>query len=696
MTLRLALLAGAAAMLPLSVSAQDADPVLTQAEVETTRGVRAQGADAPGRIKQFLRAQGADEATVGSLVVTRKHQGRAGVEHLTFEQRVDGKRVVGGLVKASVGADGALIAVSERIAKKTRVTGRAALTAERAVALAVRTNHPGKDTAPGQLKKDGNVTSFAAGTDFHVPPTAEEVVVARKSGQMEPGWLVTTWTEDDNKLIETVIDARGKIVSTELRTAEDSYNVFADHPGVSSQQVVSNPANATASPNGWLSGVTQYATLITGNNARAYLDTNNSNTPDTPSRVVSDGNFVTAANLGQQPSTTQNREVAVQNLFYLNNLIHDELYAHGFTESAGNFQENNFGRGGAGSDSVEAQAQDGGGTNNANMATPADGSNPRMQMYVWTRTTPQRDGDLDSDIVWHEYGHGLTWRMIGSMSGSISGAIGEGMSDVLAIVKNDQPVVGEYSYNSSTGIRRYSYEGYPLTLGDFTGSSVHSDGEIYAATLWDLWKAYKAAGLGEAEMMGDVVEGMNFTAPGPDYLDMRNGILDAAPADRDCMVWKSFAKFGMGEGASMTAGRFSVSVTESFAEPAACTGGGGGGGEPPVASTLTSLSVTSAAAGRKNWNATASFSTDQGGAVVGYRWSSGTTGTCTTDGSGACTAVSPNYSNGSRASVTFTVETIDGQTATSGNGTALSQTVNAPTSGGGGDGGGGKGPKKGR
>ena len=42
-----------------------------------------------------------------------------------------------------------------------------------------------------------------------------------------------------------------------------------------------------------------------------------------------------------------------------------------------------------------------------------------------------RDGDLDSDIVWHEYGHGLTWRMIGKMSGPLGGAIGEGMADVL-------------------------------------------------------------------------------------------------------------------------------------------------------------------------------------------------------------------------------------------------------------------------
>src|SRR5262249_51906998 len=39
--------------------------------------------------------------------------------------------------------------------------------------------------------------------------------------------------------------------------------------------------------------------------------------------------------------------------------------------------------GGAGGDSVNADAQDGSGFNNANFDTPPDGSRPRMQMYVW-------------------------------------------------------------------------------------------------------------------------------------------------------------------------------------------------------------------------------------------------------------------------------------------------------------------------
>ena len=126
-------------------------------------------------------------------------------------------------------------------------------------------------------------------------------------------------------------------------------------------------------------------------------------------------------------------------------------------------------------------------------------------MYLWTFSSPNRDGDLDSDIVWHEYGHGLTWRMIGSMSGPLSGAIGEGMSDVLAIYTNRNDVVGEYSYNNAGGIRRYPYTNYPLTYGDVTGSSVHNDGEIYAATMWKLLELWEDAGLTQDELFDYVV-----------------------------------------------------------------------------------------------------------------------------------------------------------------------------------------------
>jgi hypothetical protein len=388
----------------------------------------------------------------------------------------------------------------------------------------------------------------------------------------------------------------------------------------------------------------------------------------------------------------------VQNLFYLNNRIHDVLYAAGFTEAELNFQENNFSRGGAGSDSVNAEAQDGGGLDNANFATPGDGQNPRMQMYLWTGkpshqvvvgsntyaaaganfgpaltstgrtgalsvttpadgctaiaetltgkiavidrgtcdfvvkvknaqlkgatgvivanhatggdsvmvmggtdstitipsvfvgftdggaikaaagssstirlTTPaplQRDGDLDSDIVFHEYGHGLTWRMIGSMSGPMSGAIGEGMSDVLAVVLNGDDRVGEYSANEPKGIRSAVYTNYPRTYGDVTGAGgVHFDGEVYGAIGWKLRELYLAGGLTETDLLRDIVQGMRFTPAAPNFQQMRDGIL-AATSTNDCKVWTAFAQYGVGQGATSSVSGSTVTVTESFTIPA--------------------------------------------------------------------------------------------------------------------------------
>ena len=110
----------------------------------------------------------------------------------------------------------------------------------------------------------------------------------------------------------------------------------------------------------------------------------------------------------------------VTNLFYYNNIMHDFSYALGFTETARNFQTNNYGRGGTGNDSVRAEAQDGSGTNNANFATPPDGSRPRMQQYLFTSPNPDRDSSVDGDVVFHEYGHGISNRLIGNGSTALA------------------------------------------------------------------------------------------------------------------------------------------------------------------------------------------------------------------------------------------------------------------------------------
>ena len=95
-----------------------------------------------------------------------------------------------------------------------------------------------------------------------------------------------------------------------------------------------------------------------------------------------------------------------------------------------------------------------------------------------------RDGDVDADVVWHEYGHGLTWRMIGKMSGPLAGAIGEGNSDVLAVIANEDDRVGEYSSSDPLGIRTEPYSNYSRTYGDIVGQEVHLDGEVYGAVGW--------------------------------------------------------------------------------------------------------------------------------------------------------------------------------------------------------------------
>lgn len=175
----------------------------------------------------------------------------------------------------------------------------------------------------------------------------------------------------------------------------DQYNVFAlplESPNHGPRSLEVGPYDPTASPFGWhdVNGVPgEEYTITQGNNVYATEDQNDNNgigySPDGGASL----NFDFPLDLNQTTNTFL--DAAITNLFYMNNKMHDIWYHYGFDEASGNFQENNYGNGGAGSDYVNADAQDGGGTNNANFATPADGSNPRMQMYLWS---PSSGSDL--------------------------------------------------------------------------------------------------------------------------------------------------------------------------------------------------------------------------------------------------------------------------------------------------------------
>ena len=664
-------------------------------------------------VVQFLRDRGIDIPQASLVRDGAAGAARNGIVTLRFLQTVAGVNLYGQYAKASFTQNGELVHLIENLASALPASvGNAGVTEEQALRRTLAQLYPGQSIAVGAPRREQNAVVFAQTPFFHAEPRVTRVAFQAADGGIRPGLLVETWSDRQNQLDHTLVGGGGNVLFVEHRTSADSYNVFAISPRVSSQAVVQGPAPGatTESPNGWLGTGAQNSINIAGNNVHGYLDAKSNNLPDSGGVAVSGGDFVTSATLTQEPSTPTNRDVAVQNLFYLNNRVHDILYSHGFTEAAGNFQENNFNRGGLASDSVNAEAQDGKGQNNANFATPVDGSHPRMQMYLFTgvgeyevfvtapsgvaggykatladfgstlrRTvsgsvvTPadaggasptdacesltaagvggkiviadrgnctfvvkaanaqaagaiglivannaggtdiagmggadrsisipvlmisQNDGatlkatsgvvatlrkaatpplhvdaSLDSDVVFHEYGHGLTWRMIGGMSGTIAGALGEGASDVVAILINGDDRVGEYSTSSSGGIRRAPYAGYPNTYADITGAEVHDDGELYAAIMWRLSELMGGTATERDQLLTYFVDAMNYIPSTPSYENMRDGLLQATPASLDCTVWSAFAAYGVGEGSSATISGSGVTIVESFTVPAAC------------------------------------------------------------------------------------------------------------------------------
>ncbi|KAH9253063.1 hypothetical protein BASA81_008969 [Batrachochytrium salamandrivorans] len=125
------------------------------------------------------------------------------------------------------------------------------------------------------------------------------------------------------------------------------------------------------------------------------------------------GVFKTKFNSQEDPGTAANIAAAAVNLFYITNTMHDITYQHGFTESAGNFQKDNFGLGGKGNDAVTINVLNPSKFNNAGFITPADGQPGVMNMYRYTVTTPNRSPGFDNTIIIHEYTHGISSRLTG-------------------------------------------------------------------------------------------------------------------------------------------------------------------------------------------------------------------------------------------------------------------------------------------
>lgn len=384
--------------------------------------------------------------------------------------------------------------------------------------------------------------------------------------------------------------------------------------------------NSVASPIGWFYPATNSVYTTIGNNVDAHCDWDDNDVPDIPRPQVAQDNpdFTFPLDLSLPPSAYTN--AAVVNLFYWNNFMHDKLYELGFTEAAGNFQNSNFGRGGFGGDGVEADAQDGwalndpfGHANNANFFTPDDGIPGRMQMYIFNGPFPNRDGDLDAEVMCHEYTHGLSNRLVGN--GALiyelqTAGMGEGWSDFYAMSllseASDDPTgnypTGGYATfmldsmteNYYFGIRRYPYSTdmtkNPLTFKDIDPSQadphigtptspiywywtqipeeVHFQGEVWCATLWEC-RANLVDTLGWAEgnqtMLQLVTDGMKLSPANPTFLEARDAILQAdlvnyGGANRGDL-WRGFAKRGMGLLAKAPPADTTYGVVEDYTVP---------------------------------------------------------------------------------------------------------------------------------
>lgn len=403
-----------------------------------------------------------------------------------------------------------------------------------------------------------------------------------------------------------------------------SYRVFAapaESPGHTSpadtRTMVTNPADADASPFGWhdTNGAAGAdTTTTTGNNVEAGTDRDGDDELDPGSQPIDaelDFDFPFDGSMAPDGFVP----AVVTNLFYWNNITHDFLYAYGFDEAAGNFQRNNYGNGGRGDDAVVAEAQDTAGlsgasreTDNANFATPPDGMAPRMQMYFFTGT-PERSSSMDAGVITHEYAHGLSTRLTGGPAYDEcldnEEQQGEGWSDIIALLMTMQGEaavdrkrgIGTYVVGQPTtglGIRgqRYATGGPALVGGnDWTYDSitdgtfsVHRVGSVWAQMLWEMtwalvdmhgFDADLANGSGGNNIAAQlIVDGLKLQPCSPGFVDSRNAIIQADAINNGgkntCVIWEKFAERGLGVGADQGSSDDRLDGVEDFSVPASC------------------------------------------------------------------------------------------------------------------------------
>ncbi len=588
-------------------------------------------------VRQHHLAMGLRTADLQTFHLRDDYVDIGGTHHLSFVQRAGGLTLFGQGLRANVTADGRLINVAGGPVRGLHApSGDARLDAGAAIAAA-------RTAAGGTAARDRQDTAELA-----LFPTGRGARLA---------WKTLTNISPSETNLSLVDASTGAVLyRNNITDAGAPPQTAATGDDVWPFYFSSIPPNGGGTPVDDVALGTIFDTnpltfggdgpQLFGNNAWVFRDVMDDSFPHARDAITPTGGSagtgwrfdytapidVTTAsqNCSAERACTWDREVArswqanldhngVQVYYFLNH-FHDHLAAApiGFTDAAGNFEFSGTG----GPDPVLGNASDGANTadgfpdlghvDNANMSTPPDGNPPTMQMYLFEKFRrfglggiPSANGGDDAEVVYHEYTHGLSNRLVlypdgnSGLDAQQSGAMGEAWSDWYAEdllnkegYKPDSGTVGDVVMGELTfaGLLRSQPVDCPVgttspncpgtpgagpggyTYGDFgavdEGPEVHADGEIWLETLWDIRQA-----LPDQLVRGLVTRGMELSPPSPSFLDMRNAIIQADIVNNGGAnvddLWQLFANRGMGYFASTLSGG-DVTPVEDFSLPPVC------------------------------------------------------------------------------------------------------------------------------
>jgi hypothetical protein len=369
---------------------------------------------------------------ISNAILQNVHQAEFGPVVASFGQKINGVEVFRGDINVVMTRENDLVAITGNLAPREAVSTASRATFQLAPADAIArafsnltdTVISGRSLVATGTKGDYSQFGFEPGVGTVLPHSLGAPAVAKKvfftlPDSLQPAYYVEINTgtkgSNDADYYSYVISATdGAVLFRNNLTVQDSftYNVWADPttfiPFDGPQGTEATP-HPTGTPDRYQAPFVPHnvitlqnfpysqndpwlpngATQTTGNNADAYADLAapdgfQAGSADIRPSTTSPGKFDYTYDVTKAPGFSPNQiKAATAHLFYLNNFLHDWFYDSGFNEASGNAQVSNYGRGGLEGDSIRAEAQDNSGRNNANMSTPADGSRPRMQMYIF-------------------------------------------------------------------------------------------------------------------------------------------------------------------------------------------------------------------------------------------------------------------------------------------------------------------------